>query len=63
MIEVKVIEVKDEKSGRFSKRVFDKDPMDWFKENNRKRWGISLPYKSPRSSMKKLGVKVTIDTG
>ena len=35
MIEVKIIEVKDEKI-RFSKRALDKDPLDWFKENKKR---------------------------
>ena len=35
VMEVKIIEVKDEKI-RFSKRALDKDPLDWFKENNKK---------------------------
>ena len=35
VLEVKIIEVKDEKI-RFSKRALDKDPLDWFKENNKK---------------------------
>ena len=35
VIEVKIIEVKDEKI-RFSKRALDKDPLDWFKENKKK---------------------------
>ena len=34
IVEVKIIEVKDEKI-RFSKDL-DKDPLDWFKENNKK---------------------------
>jgi len=35
LIEVKIIEVKDEKI-KFSKRALDKDPLDWFKTNNKK---------------------------
>ena len=34
-INVKIIEVKDEKI-RFSKRALDKDPLDFFKDNNKK---------------------------
>ena len=34
-INVKIIEIKDEKI-RFSKRSLTKDPLDWFKENNKK---------------------------
>ena len=31
LINVKIIEIKDEKI-RFSKRALEKDPMDWFKK-------------------------------
>ena len=46
MIDVRVIEVKDEKI-RFSKRALDKDPMDWFKDN--KKGGGCHYNKSSRS--------------
>ena len=35
LIKVKIVEIKDEKI-RFSMRALEKDPMDWFKENNKK---------------------------
>ena len=35
MISVKIIEIKDEKI-RFSKRALEKDPLDYFKNNNKK---------------------------
>ena len=35
IINVKILEIKDEKI-RFSKRSLDKDPLDWFKDNNKK---------------------------
>ena len=35
IIKVKIVEVKDEKI-RFSIRALEKDPMDWFAENNKK---------------------------
>ena len=35
IIKVKIVEVKDEKI-RFSIRALEKDPMDWFTENNKK---------------------------
>ena len=35
LIKVKIVEVKDEKI-RFSMRALEKDPMDWFSENNKK---------------------------
>ena len=57
MIEVKVIEVKDEKI-RFSKRALDKDPMDWFKDN-RKKVGDIITTRV--HEVMKTGVKVSID--
>ena len=33
-IEVKIIEIKDDKI-KFSKRALEKDPLDWFEENNK----------------------------
>ena len=35
IITVKILEIKDDKI-RFSKRALEKDPMDWFKDNNKK---------------------------
>ena len=33
-LSVKILEIKDDKI-RFSKRALDKDPLDWFKDNNK----------------------------
>ena len=57
MIDVRVIEVKDEKI-RFSKRSLDKDPMDWFKDN-KKKVGDVIPTRV--HEVMKTGVKVSID--
>ena len=35
ILNVKILEIKDDKI-RFSKRALDKDPLDWFKDNNKK---------------------------
>merc|ERR1711991_887570 len=47
VINVKILEIKDEKI-RFSKRSLDKDPLDWFKDNNKKSWRCNY-YKNSRS--------------
>ena len=57
VMEVKIIEVKDEKI-RFSKRALDKDPLDWFKENNKKVGDIIT---TRIHEVMKTGVKVSID--
>ncbi len=57
VIEVKIIEVKDEKI-RFSKRALDKDPLDWFKENNKKVGDIIT---TRVHEVMKTGVKVSVD--
>ena len=57
MIEVKVIEVKDEKI-RFSKRALDKDPMDWFKDNKK---NVGDVITTRVHEVMKTGVKVSID--
>ena len=57
LIEVKIIEVKDEKI-RFSKRALDKDPLDWFKINNKKVGDIIT---TRIHEVMKTGVKVSID--
>jgi len=57
VLEVKIIEVKDEKI-RFSKRALDKDPLDWFKENNKKVGDIIT---TRIHEVMKTGVKVSID--
>ena len=57
VMEVKIIEVKDEKI-RFSKRALDKDPLDWFKENNKK---IGSVISTKVVEVLKTGVKVAVD--
>ena len=57
VMEVKIIEVKDEKI-RFSKRALDKDPLDWFKENNKK---VGDVITTRIHEVLKTGVKVSID--
>ncbi len=57
IINVKILEIKDEKI-RFSKRLLDKDPLDWFKDNN-KRVGDVVTTKI--HEVLKTGVKVSID--
>ena len=39
LIKVKIVEIKDDKI-RFSIRALEKDPMDWFKDNNKKEGDI-----------------------
>ena len=58
VVEVKIIEVKDEKI-RFSKRALDKDPLDWFKQNNKKVGDIIT---TRIHEVMKTGVKVSIDS-
>ena len=57
MIDVKIIEVKDEKI-RFSKRALDKDPLDWFKDNKKK---VGDVITTRIHEVMKTGVKVSID--
>ena len=57
VITVKIIEIKDEKI-RFSKRALDKDPLDWFKDNNKKVGDIIT---TRIHEVSKTGVKVAID--
>ena len=57
IIEVKIIEVKDEKI-RFSKRALEPDPLDWFKSNNKKVGDIIT---TRIHEVLKSGVKVAID--
>tara|TARA_E500000178_G_scaffold336770_1_gene375199 strand:+ start:592 stop:2316 length:1725 start_codon:yes stop_codon:yes gene_type:complete len=57
LINVKIIEIKDEKI-RFSKRALEKDPMDWFKNNNKK---IGDIITTRIHEVLKTGVKVSID--
>ena len=57
IISVKVIEVKDYKI-KFSKRALEKDPLDWFKENNKK---VGDVITTRIHEVLKTGVKVSID--
>ena len=57
LLDVKIIEIKDEKV-KFSKRALDKDPFDWFKENNKKSGSIIT---TRIHEVLKTGVKVSID--
>ena len=56
-LNVKIIEIKDDKI-RFSKRALDKDPLDWFKDNNKKVGDIIT---TRIHEVLKTGVKVAID--
>tara|TARA_X000001036_G_scaffold251471_1_gene234130 strand:- start:2117 stop:3838 length:1722 start_codon:yes stop_codon:yes gene_type:complete len=53
----KILEIKDEKI-RFSKRALEKDPFDWFKNNNKK---VGDVITTRINEVLKTGVKVTID--
>jgi len=57
LINVKILEIKDDKI-RFSKRALEKDPMDWFKNNNKKVGDIIT---TRIHEVLKTGVKVSID--
>ena len=57
VISVKIIEIKDDKI-KFSKRALEKDPFDWFKENNKKQGDIIT---TKVQEVLKNGVKVSID--
>ncbi len=57
VIDVKILEIKDDKI-RFSKRALDKDPLDWFKENNKK---IGDVITTRVHEVLKTGVKVSVD--
>ena len=56
-IDVKIIEINDDKI-RFSKRALEKDPLDWFKDNNKK---IGDIVTTRIHEVLKTGVKVSID--
>ena len=56
-IEVKIIEIKDDKI-KFSKRELEKDPFDWFKENNKALGDIIT---TRVHEVLKTGVKVSLD--
>ncbi len=57
VVDVKILEIKDEKI-RFSKRLLEKDPLDWFKDNNKKVGDIIT---TKIHEVLKTGVKVSID--
>ena len=57
LLNVKIIEVKDEKI-RLSKRALDKDPMEWFADNGKKLGDIIT---TRIHEVLKTGVKVSID--
>ena len=57
IIDVKIIEIKDDKI-RFSKRALEKDPLDWFKDNNKK---VGSIITTRIHEVLKTGVKVAID--
>ncbi len=57
ILDVKIIEIKDDKI-RFSKRALEKDPLEWFKDNNKK---IGDIITTRIHEVLKTGVKVAID--
>ena len=57
VINVKILEIKDDKI-KFSKRALEKDPLDWFKDNNKKEGDIIT---TRIHEVLKTGVKVSID--
>ena len=57
ILDAKILEIKDDKI-RFSKRLLDKDPLDWFKEN-RKNTGDIITTRV--QEVLKTGVRVSID--
>ena len=57
ILNVKIIELKDDKI-RFSKRALERDPLNWFKENNKK---IGDIITTRVHEVLKTGVKVSID--
>ena len=57
VLAVKVLEIKDDKI-KFSKRALEKDPLDWFKDNNKKVGNIIT---TRIHQVLKTGVKVAID--
>ncbi|MDC0619116.1 S1 RNA-binding domain-containing protein [Pelagibacteraceae bacterium] len=57
VIDVKILEIKDDKI-RFSKRALDKDPLDWFKENNKK---VGDVITTRVHEVLKTAVKVSVD--
>ncbi len=57
VVSVKIIEIKDDKI-KFSKRALEKDPLDWFKDNNKKLGDIVT---TRVHEVLKTGVKVSVD--
>ncbi len=57
IINVMIVEITDEKI-RFSKRALDKDPLEWFKDNNKKVGDIVT---TRIHEVLKTGVKVSVD--
>ena len=57
LIEIKIIEINDDKI-RFSKRALEKDPLDWFEDNNKK---VGDVVTTRIHEVLKTGVKVSID--
>ena len=57
ILEVKIIDVKDDKI-RFSKRALEKDPLNWFEDNNKK---VGDLVTTRVHEVLKTGVRVSID--
>ena len=57
VMDVKILEIKDDKI-RFSKRALDKDPLDWFKDNNKK---VGDVITTRVHEVLKAAVKVSVD--
>ena len=57
ILNVKILEIKDDKI-KFSKRALEKDPLDWFKDNNKKLGDIVT---TRVHEVLKTGVKVSVD--
>ncbi len=57
IIKVKIIDIKDDKI-RFSKRALERDPLNWFKENNKKLGDVVT---TRVNEVSKTGVKVSVD--
>ena len=57
VLDVKILEIKDDKI-KFSKRSLDKDPLDFFKDNNKK---VGDVITTRIHEVLKTGVKVSID--
>jgi len=57
ILNVKILEIKDDKI-KFSKRALDKDPLEWFKDNNKKLGDIVT---TRVHEVLKTGVKVSVD--